>query len=334
MKTSETGSKLLTLLLEGGQSYLSGEKLSVSLGVSRAAVWKEIDRLRGSGFMIESATNRGYRLTAKGNFMWPELILPEIDSNIKNPIIYYTSLDSTNLEANRLLLQGVADGTVVVADSQTAGAGRLGRSFASEPEVGAYFSLVYQPSCGVERLGLLTSLAGLAVCRGVEALAPCQLAIKWPNDVMAGSRKICGILTRLASDAETNTISHAIIGIGVNVLQRTWPEELQEKATSLEEACGQPISRAAVVGRILGQLNRMLWEENWLEHPPAELLPELRQRSCTLGRQVLVSTPLGSRQGEAVDIDPGGELLVRFETGLERVTAGEVSVRGLLGYQP
>ena len=334
MKMNDTDTRLLELLLHSGGVYQSGEKLSAALGLTRAAVWKEIDRLRQLGFVVESATNRGYRLAKTGDFLWPQLVLPEIDSIRKNSIIYYDQVDSTNLEANRQLLNGLEDGTVVLADSQTAGAGRLGRSFASPPGKGVYLSLVYHPTCGVEKLGLLTSLAGLAVCRAVESLCGCAPVVKWPNDIILNNRKVCGILTRLASDAETNTITHAIVGIGVNVLARPWPPELADKATSLEEATGQALSRAAVAGRILGQLNRMLWEENWLEHPPESLLPELRRRSCTLGRQVLVTTPAASRQGQAVDIDSGGELLVQFDTGLERVAAGEVSVRGLLGYLP
>lgn len=326
--------RLLGLLLHSADSPLSGEAMSTQLGVTRAAVWKSITQLREQGFSIESGTNRGYRLAEIPNRLSVPLIAAAMRQPQPDRLVVLDSVDSTILAANRMILEGCPNGTVVLADRQTAGMGRMGRSFLSEPEVGVYLALVVAPNCPVQQLGLLTSYAGLAVCGAIEALAPVQAAIKWPNDILLGSRKVCGILTRLVSDAETNTITHAIVGIGINVLQQQFPAELADKAVSILQAGGGTVSRAQLAAGVIDRLDEMLFEQNWLQRPPPAALQELRRRSCTVGQPVRVVTPTTERIGVAEGIDQNGELLVRFGDRLESVTAGEVSVHGLLGYSP
>ncbi|MEG2086847.1 MAG: biotin--[acetyl-CoA-carboxylase] ligase [Angelakisella sp.] len=323
--------RLLKLLLAGQDKAQSGQALSEQLGVTRAAVWKEVEALRQQGYRIESGTNRGYRLSGQPNTLEPAL-LRAASCGCAHPIVYLDSVDSTLLYANRLVLDGAENGTVVLADRQTAGVGRLGRSFASPAGVGIYLTMVLEPHCTVDRLGLLTSLAGLAVCEAISSLCGVSPALKWPNDVILQGKKVCGILTRLVSDAETATVTHALVGIGVNVLQQEFPPELSEKAISLWQATGIALPRAELAARIVHGLTERLITENWLQAPPADTVARLRALSCTLGKAVTVVSPTGSRQGVAEALDDSGGLLVRFAEGVELVSSGEVSVRGLLGY--
>lgn len=325
-------SRLLTLLLQNKEQSVSGEGLSEKLGVTRGAVWKEIAALRQMGYGVEAATRRGYRLTEIPDLLTAELVGSAVTGEVNQEIICLTETDSTNLYANRLVLSGAADGTVVIADRQTKGMGRMGRSFESPAGQGIYLSMILEPRCTVNSLGLLTSYVGLAVCAAIEGACGVRVQIKWPNDIIIEGKKVCGILTRLVSDAETGTITHAIVGIGVNVRQQSFPPELADKAISLWQACGQELSRAALAGEIINHLNRILRVERWLENPPDGALAQLRERSCTIGKRVVVSGSADSCQGDAIGIDPAGGLIVRFEDGTRVVSSGEVSVRGVLGY--
>lgn len=334
---NHTRTKLLELLVAGRNAPVSGEALSATLGVTRAAVWKEIGLLRQKGYTIASATNRGYQITGMPNGLGPAHLAAVANGQFLGSIAYHDTVDSTITQAVRMTLENPAeslDGTVVLADCQTGGQGRMGRSFASPPGVGIYLSMIFVPPGSAQDLGLLTSYAGLAVCNALERVCGVSAQIKWPNDIIIGGKKVCGILTRLISDAETNTITHAVLGIGINVLQRQFAPELAEKAISVWQATGVEHSRAQITTQLILELRRMLFAERWLETPPKEAIELLRARSCTLGRSVLVVSPSDSRQGTAVDIAPSGALLVQFGTQTETVFSGEVSVRGVLGYLP
>lgn len=324
--------RLLTLLLQNKEQAVSGESLSEMLGVTRGAVWKEIAALRQMGYGVEAATRRGYRLIEIPDLLTAELVGAAVKGDTQQEIICLPETDSTNLYANRLVLSGAADGTVVIADRQTNGMGRMGRSFESPGGQGIYLSMILEPHCTAGSLGLLTSYAGLAVCAAIEESCGVRVEIKWPNDIIIEGKKVCGILTRLVSDAESGTITHAIVGIGVNVRQQSFSPELADKAVSLWQACGRELSRAELAGGIINHLNRILRVERWLENPPENALTELRERSCTIGRRVVVDGPAAHEEGEAVDIDPAGGLVVRFVGGTRVVSSGEVSVRGVLGY--
>lgn len=327
-------SRLLHILLGSRGKAISGEALSEELGVTRGAVWKEIDALRRQGYEVEAATNRGYRLTAVPDLLNEELVRAAVTAEASQNIICISETDSTNLYANRLVLAGAGDGTVVLADRQTKGMGRMGRSFSSPAGDGIYLSMILEPRCSADTLGMLTSYAGLAVCIAIERVCGVAAKIKWPNDIIADNKKVCGILTRLCTDAETATITHAIVGIGVNVRQKTFSEELAQKAISIWQITGKDFSRAELAGEIINELNRMLRVEHWLATPPSAALEELKMRSCTIGKPVTVISPTASREGEAVDIDRSGGLVVQFSDGLEVISSGEVSVRGVLGYVP
>ena len=186
-----------------GRQYLSGEAISRSLGVTRAAVWKGMDRLRSEGWQVDSATNRGYRLAGAPDLLTAPLVEAFLPGPREAPVLCYGELDSTNLQGQRLALEGAKSGTVVLADRQTSGAGRMGRDFYSPGGVGIYLSYLLAPRCGGERLSLLTSCAGLAVCGAIRRTTGLEPAIKWPNDIILEGKKACGILTKLLSDGRT-----------------------------------------------------------------------------------------------------------------------------------
>ncbi len=313
--------------------YLSGEEISQKLGISRTAVWKNINKLREYGYGIDSVTNRGYKLTTTPNILTPQTIGAYLTTANSNHLVCLDTVDSTNLHANRLVLDGAENGTVVISEHQSKGAGRLGRSFDSQHGKGIYMSMIIQPNCGVEQLSILTSCVGLAVCYVIEMLTDLNVSIKWPNDIIYGTKKLCGILTRLVTDAETGQVSHAIIGIGINVLQEAFPDDISDKAISLLMATDTQFLRAQICGELISQLNRIFIEENWLSHPPQNLLTELKAHSCTIGKEVeVISIKDGTKRGIATDISATGGLVVDFGHGCEEVISGEVSVRGILGY--
>ena len=315
--------KLAALLLANRGEYLSGEAASRELGVTRAAVWKAAGRLRQEGWELESGSNRGYRLVRIPDLLTAPVVEHFLPGGRNAPVLCYEELDSTITHGQRLILEGIPDRTVILADRQTGGMGRMGRSFLSPGGVGIYLSYLLAPGCGGEGLSLLTSCA-VAACTGLEP------RIKWPNDIILDRRKVCGILTRLVSDGEDGSISWAVIGIGINVSQEEFPPELAEKAVSLRMAGGAGL-RAELAAELIRRLDALFSADGWKEGDPA-IVAELRRLSCTLGRPVVVISPTGEEQGEAVDLAPDGSLLVRFPDGVRAVGSGEVSVRGLLGY--
>lgn len=334
MSAESRYSPLLEILLRHREEPLSGESISRSLGVTRSAVWKEIEALRKQGYEISSATNRGYRLERLPNLLSPQLIAFYYPDCL-NRIRYYSQTDSTNTRGQILALEGTPDGTAVIADSQTGGSGRMGRSFHSPSGVGLYYSYVLRPDCSVEQLSLLTSYAGLAVCHVIRRLTGLDAQIKWPNDIILDRRKVCGILTKLVSDGESSQITHAVIGIGVNLLQDSFPEELKDKAISLRMAGAGEVSRAQFAAELTRELDTIFLRENWLRLRPQTALDELKALSCTVGCPVTVSAYGEERRGRAVGIAPDGGLIVDYDDGThETVSSGEVSVRGILGYLP
>lgn len=187
--------------------------------------------------------------------------------------------------------------------------------------------------CGIQALSLLTSYAGLAVCRAIEDCCGLSPQIKWPNDLILDGKKVCGILTRSVSDAETGQLSCALIGIGINVHQTVFPDDLRDKAISLTMS-GVSCSRSHLAAALLRELDRIFLKERWLQNPPDSAINELRRRSCTIGREVLVISPLGKEQAKAVDIASDGGLVLQTAQGIRTITSGEVSVHGILGYLP
>lgn len=244
--------------------------------------------------------------------------------------IYFDSIPSTNLIAAQMAKDGTPDGTVIIADSQTTGLGRLGRDFYSPPGVGIYLSYVKEIPAGTENLGLLASIVALAVCNAITDCCGIPPKIKWPNDVIINGKKVCGVLTKLITDPATNKMTHAVIGIGVNVNQREgdFPEELLYKAGSIRAAYGKRIQRAPLCAEIINNLDKLLLTENALSANACAYVKIIRSMSCTIGQKITISSNSGKEPAKALDIAPDGGLVVETSAGIKVIRSGEIEESG------
>lgn len=309
-----------------GQGWQSGAAIAQRLGMSRAAVWKRIERLRERGYGIEAVAGRGYRLVRESDLLLPEAIRRSYrPSLLRGEILYRESVDSTNRLAAELARAGAEQGTTVVAEQQTAGRGRLGRTWTSPARVNLYCSVVLRPSIPPLEVPRLTLVAGIAVAEAVRATADVAAEIKWPNDVLIGGRKVAGVLTEL--EAEADRVRFVIVGIGVNLnaTRTDFPPELQRKATSLLLASGVPVDRAAFTARLLTALDAAY--ASFLRGGFAALRHRYEELHCLAGRAVTIDgTPPLSGTVRGVDAD--GALLVESAGEVQRVVSGEVTLRG------
>lgn len=302
---------------------VSGESIADRLAVSRASVWKAVKTLRSEGHKIDAASRRGYRMEPDSDVLSEEGIrscLPE-DSPIRR-IVCLPSVDSTNTHAKELALAGAPHGTLVVADRQTAGRGRRGRSFYSPAGTGLYMSMILRPRIELERFQAVTVAAAVAVCRAVEALTDRRPRIKWVNDIFlegedGTERKVCGILTEAISDVESGTIESVVAGIGLNVSTRHFIPDLRGVAGSL---FAEGLHRARLAAEIAERL--MAYQERPDE--PA-LIQAYRERSLLLGRAVRYLRDGRECRGRALDVDAQGCLVLQDEGGQTIVLrSGEV----------
>lgn len=316
-------------LLRRQEGFLSGEDIGKELSITRAAVWKGIKKLREEGYEIEAVTNRGYRLTN------PETMYNkrELEQGLKTKtmgqsIYFYEETDTTNNRARELALEGAPEGTLVVAEKQTAGRGRRGKVWESPLGTGIWMSLVLRPQIAPAEASVLTLLCGLATAEAIEAETGLSAGIKWPNDILINGKKAVGILTEM--DCEMSEVHFVIPGIGINVNTASFPPEIAEIATSLYLECGKTVSRRRLVHKVLERLEEHY--ETFLRTGSfAAMLEDYRKHCITLGKEVHV---LGREPffAEALDITPEGELLVRrADNGKEEVVfSGEVSIRGVI----
>ncbi len=339
--------KVLNKLKANMGSYVSGEALSGQLGVSRTAVWKYINELKSQGYIIESSSKKGYRL-CEG----PEVISAyEIGHRLETRVVgkdikYFNEIDSTNTYAKLIAAEGCADGTAVIAEAQTAGRGRLGRGWSSAHKKGIWMSIVLRPLIAPEDIQIMTLAASVAVAKAIERECLVKPGIKWPNDVLLKSKKVCGILTEM--NCEIERINFLVLGIGINVNHdmEDFPEALREIAGSLKECCGEgkageskkEFSRKNIIRGILAELD-VIYErlntgnEEAYAREAKQIVDEWKKYSVTIGRTVKAAMKGRELVGVATDITADGRLIIACEDGIIReVMSGEVSVRGLLGY--
>ena len=249
----------------------------------------------------------------------------------QDSLLWFDSIDSTNTRARELAKQGAPHGTVLIADHQTGGRGRRGRSFHSPAGVGIYMSVILRPNCAPQELMHLTCAAAVAMCDAVEASAGFRPGIKWTNDLVCGKRKIAGVLTELGFTNQ-GMVDFAVIGIGINCCQQEsdFPEDICGIAGSLESVSGHTINRAGVAAAMMDALYRM---DAQLLEEKSQILAQYRLDCMTLGKDISLVRGEEVRHGRAMDIDAEGALIVQFADGnTETVNSGEVSVRGMYGY--
>lgn len=319
-------SRLLALLDEPG-GFVSGEMLSRSLGVSRTAIWKQISALRSLGYAVEAVTSRGYRLIAAPDILDEQSISRHFTNsdNSCRRIVCLEETASTNSEAFRLAEAGAPEGTVVIADRQTAGKGRLGRQWVSPGGVNLYLSLVLRPDLPPFEAPQLTFLSAVAVARAIEDVAGLKPQIKWPNDVLIAGRKVAGLLNEMS--AETDRVSFVILGIGVNINMEParFPEGLRTPATSLRIEAGHSVSRGLFAARLVEFLDSAC--KSFLSFGFEPIREEWSRRCNAFGRNVRVESGSALIQGAFVGIDHDGAMLVRVKDGsVERVMSGDVTV--------
>lgn len=315
-------------LLRQSEGYLSGEDIGKRLDVSRAAVWKGIKKLREEGYDIEAVTHRGYRLIHPEAMYNQAEIINDMQTKIMGQNVYfYQSIDTTNNRARELAYEGATEGTLVVAEQQTAGRGRRGRAWESAADSGIWMSLVLRPEIMPTQASVLTLLCGLAVAEALEEKTELSMQIKWPNDILINGKKVAGILTEM--DCEMTQVHFVIPGIGINVNTKAFPPELTEIATSLYLESGKSFSRSRLVQAIMQKI-----EWHYMEFLRtksfATLLSAYRARCVTLGKEVEVKGQ-NPFLAKALDVTEGGELLVRhLSDGKEEIVySGEVSIRGV-----
>ena len=318
-------------LLRKADGYVSGQQICEQLDVSRTAVWKVIRQLKEEGYQIEAVRNRGYRIVEVPDVLTGEELKSLMQTQwVGRNIVYYPETDSTNLRIRELGDAGAPHGTLAVADMQTAGRGRRGRTWESPPGSSIYMSILLRPDIIPGAAPMLTLVMACSVAEGISDCENVDVRIKWPNDVIAGGKKLVGILTEMST--QIDYINHVTIGVGINVNMTEFPENIRDTATSLRLETGHEVRRAPLIAAIMKR-----FEENYAVFLKTQDMSGLMEKYSgmliNLDRDVLVLGAEDSYKAHALGIDRQGELIVRREDGTEeKIYAGEVSVRGVYGY--
>lgn len=327
-------------ILKNHTDYLSGEKISAAIGVSRMAVSTAVKSLRAEGYDIASSTNKGYLLQNAPDLLNTGEIMSYLSSGSPSVITCLDTVDSTNRYLKSLALDGAADRTVVIANEQTAGRGRSGRSFSSPKSKGLYLSiLIYPDKLPLKQTGLqlsdslsLTALSAVAVHDAIFKACGLETQIKWQNDLMSDGKKICGILTEMSVESESNRVEYVIAGIGINVNEKTsdFEEPLRDKASSLLLLSGQKHSRAKLAAAVIEELNLMF--DQFPENIPS-ILARYREYNITPGRNVILRRPGGDLKGKVTAICDDFSLEIEAADGsIRKIRGGELMQEGLYGY--
>ena len=322
--------EILSLLRERG-SYVSGQELCEHFNVSRTAVWKAVNQLKKEGYCIQAVQNRGYLLVSEDEvFGQNELESRMYTEWAGHPVSFYETINSTNLRAKLDADNGAPEGALVVADMQTAGRGRRGRTWSSPAGLNVYFTLILKPRYVPDKASMVTLVMALAVAEGIRETCGVEAGIKWPNDIVVNGKKVCGILTEMS--VEKDFIHHVVIGVGINVGLQEFAPELADTATSLQAECGRKVPKAALVANIMKAFEK--YYESFREKTDlSDLVDSYNKMLVNRGKTVRVLDPKGEYSGVAEGINELGELLVELPDGhVENVYAGEVSVRGVYGY--
>ncbi len=321
-------------LISRESDYISGEAISRKLGVTRAAVNSAVKALRDEGYEITSSTNKGYLLTGSPDILSKGSIAAFLTDDRSDSLYVFDSVGSTNTVLKEMASEGAVSGTVVIADHQSGGKGRRGRSFESPSGAGIYLSYLLKPESGFDKISDLTSWTAVAVADAIKRAFGLDSQIKWVNDLLMNRKKICGILTEVTVEGESGFIDTCIIGIGINVNESSFPDEISEIATSLSiENGGKTFNRAKLASEIIKSMDDL--KSRWPDDP--YYLERYRELNITTGSKItafpLMAENGQGRKGTALEINEDFSLKVKFDDGsVQDLKSGEVSVRGLYGY--
>lgn len=318
--------KILNILLDNKGDYVSGEDIANSLQISRNAVWKSISKLKEEGISIISSKKLGYMLPSDLDILSKEEISNALIDELKGTEIHLlNTVNSTNDYAKMLAKQDAPEYTLVVADTQTHGKGRMGRAFSSPSGTGIYMSFILRPKTSLETAQLITSCVAVAISKAIDTLCNCSSKIKWVNDIFLNDKKISGTLTEGAINFENGSFEYAIVGIGINVrsVKNIFDGELSSIATSIEDETGLKISRSRLIAEVFNNVYLQLQSID-----EKSFIKEYKKRSLIVGKDVIVSENGQEVFAKAIGIDKTAGLIVQFEDGSTKVlNSGEARIR-------
>ena len=316
---------LLETLAKADGRYISGAVLAEKLGVSRSAVWKAVKSLENEGFIIEAVTSRGYKISTENNRISCRLISAFLDTeSLGKKIIVHDKINSTNTLAKEIASAGAEHGTVIIADMQTEGRGRLGRAFVSPKGKGIYMSIIIRPDFSIETASLITSAVACGVSVAVEKICGHEVKIKWVNDLYMNGRKICGILTEASLGMEMKSLDYAVIGIGINVrsAEESFSHDLRISATSIEDETSVKPDRNRLCAEIINSLEKYLSEIE-----TRNFINEYRRREILTGNMITANVNGSTITAFAEGIDGNANLIVRFADGtVKHLSSGEANL--------
>ncbi|MDD3364880.1 MAG: biotin--[acetyl-CoA-carboxylase] ligase [Syntrophomonas sp.] len=318
---------VLVALKEKNGQWFSGEALSEILKVSRTTIWKQIKTLQAEGYEVDSSPKKGYRLSSPPDLLSPDEVCPGLTTEVLGTkhYFYYPEIDSTNTRARELAAAGYPEGTVVVAEMQTAGRGRRGRSWYSPAIKGIYLSVILRPVLPLKEISRVSLVTAVAVAETLEAELNLQPRIKWPNDILINNRKIAGILSEAVTDMDG--VEYIVIGIGLNINNqaRDFPSGFRTTATSALAEYDHPSSRVKVLQGLLARLESHYFQ--LLSGNFASTLEKGKSLSMVIGQELRLDTINGFIVGQAIDIDDNGFLLVRDQLNtIHTIMSGEISI--------
>jgi BirA family transcriptional regulator, biotin operon repressor / biotin---[acetyl-CoA-carboxylase] ligase len=322
-----TRQQLLIYLKQGKGTWVSGEFLARKMAVSRSAVWKHIGSLKDDGYIIESSRKKGYLLRQTSDLLLANEIREGLNTNVfgKGEIIYFTETDSTNARAKYLAGEGAPEGTVVVAEKQTRGRGRRGRSWFSPPGEGIYTSVILRPPIPPNEAPGLTLLASVALAEALHAITLLNVNIKWPNDILIKGRKVAGILTEIST--EMDRIDYVVIGVGVNVNmpRKGLPPDIAHSATSVLMETGKAFPRIVLLRAFLEWLE--IYYETLKTKGFDPILKRWKHLADIIGRRISIDLMGSVHVGKVLDVDKDGFLILRDRKGpIERIISGDITL--------
>ncbi len=322
MKRELTKKEKLLKLLYNNRKYISGERLSQKFGVSRTTIWKYIKYFRKAGYKIESSSKLGYQLVESPDKLLPEEIRLGLETKkIARKIFYFKQVKSTNTIATQKAKEGAPEGTIVVAEEQKKGRGRMGRDFIC-PNGGLWFSIILRPEIKVMLATRITYLVAVAVAETINDLGSIKAEIKWPNDILIANKKVCGILTEMS--AEIDLINYLVVGVGVNInfSANIFSGELEDKATTLLTELGYEINRVEFFQSLLKNIEKLYLNLDDFE----TVLNRWKELNCTLGKTVTIKDNRREVTGKAVDINQDGALILKVAGEKKEVYSGDLSL--------